>query len=413
MEGHVDRETPATPEGSAFEFRGNWGAFGKIALTNLLLTIVTLGIYRFWATTRERKYLWSETRFIDDRLEWTGTGMELLIGFVMVLLLVVVPLFVIQFVQQGLLLQGQIAAAGGLTMLLFLIIFYITGLAQFRGLRYRLSRTYWHGIRGGSDDQGFGYGWSHVWKNSVGYIVFGLMVPWATMTLWNERWSKMSFGPHRFDAIGDHSDTFKRYLLFYLSPILLFVGLIAIGVVFAASGGKAGSFGPSAIFALVMGLVLFFYIGLGLIALFFYAKFFRVAIDGLSLQKLDFGFSAKTKDWFILLLGDAGLWLLAALFVSLPIAVAAISMGLIGEFKLPEPGATGSEAYLPILVPMILIIIIPFSLVGPFIRYRHWRFFITYMQCYGEINLDELTQSETAMSKHGEGLLDAFDVGAI
>ena len=74
MDGHLDKETPPTPEGSAFQFNGNWAAFGKIALTNLLLTVVTLGIYRFWATTRERKYLWSETRFIDDRLEWTGTG---------------------------------------------------------------------------------------------------------------------------------------------------------------------------------------------------------------------------------------------------------------------------------------------------------------------------------------------------
>lgn len=413
MEGRFDRETPPTPQDSAFEFNGNWAAFGKIALTNLLLTIVTLGIYRFWATARERRYLWSETRFIDDRLEWTGTGMELLIGFVMVLLLLVLPLFVIQFVQQALLLQGQTAAAGGLTLLLFLVIFYITGLAQFRGLRYRLSRTYWHGIRGGSDDQGVGYGWSYIWKNFVGYMVFGLMIPWSLMTLWNERWNKMSFGPHKFDAIGDHSDTFKRYLLFYLLPVLLFAGGIIFGIIVAASGGNAAPIGPAQSFGLALAFVLFFYLGLGLVALFFYAKFFRVAIDGLSLQKLDFGFSAKTKDWFILLLGDAGLWLLAALFVALPLAVAAVSVGLINNFKLPDAGATPTEVYLAFLIPMIFIIIVPFSLVGPFIRYRHWKFFITYLQCYGEINLDELTQSETEISKHGEGLLDAFDVGAI
>ena len=44
---------------SAFRFHGSWQEFARIAFPNLLLTIVTLGIYRFWATTREREYLWS------------------------------------------------------------------------------------------------------------------------------------------------------------------------------------------------------------------------------------------------------------------------------------------------------------------------------------------------------------------
>ena len=59
---------------SAFGFDGTWQEFAPIAFTNLLLTIVTLGIYRFWATTRERQYFWSRTRFVDERLEWAGTG---------------------------------------------------------------------------------------------------------------------------------------------------------------------------------------------------------------------------------------------------------------------------------------------------------------------------------------------------
>ncbi|MFC4293054.1 YjgN family protein [Sphingorhabdus arenilitoris] len=407
MHGHIDKETPATPEGSAFEFKGNWAAFGKIALTNLLLTIVTLGVYRFWATTRERKYLWAETRFIDDRLEWTGTGLELLIGFVLVIILFFVPLLGIQFLQQALVARDQLAAAGSLTMVLFILIFYITGLARYRALRYRLSRTYWHGIRGGSDDQGLGYGVSYMWKTFIGYAVMGLLIPWSMMSLWNERWGKMSFGQHQFHAIGDYSDTFKRYLLFYLSPFLLIVGGFFAGAVSVGMGS------PTTAAVSVIGLVLFFYIGLGLIAMAFYAKFFRVAIDGLSLQKLDFGFSARTKDWLILFLGDAGLWLLAAAAVALPAIALAGTVGWLNDFQFPQPGDDAAAVYLTLFVPMIIFAVIPFLLIGPFIRYRHWRFFITYLQCYGEINLDELTQSETTTAKHGEGLLDAFDVGAI
>ena len=94
--------------GSAFRFNGSWREFAPIAFTNLLLTIVTLGIYRFWATTRERRYLWSRTDFIDDPLEWTGTGLELFIGFMMVVALLFVPLLVIQFLVQALAMRGEL-----------------------------------------------------------------------------------------------------------------------------------------------------------------------------------------------------------------------------------------------------------------------------------------------------------------
>ena len=40
------------------------------------LTVLTLGIYRFWAKTRMRKYIWSSVNIGDDNLEYTGTGLE-------------------------------------------------------------------------------------------------------------------------------------------------------------------------------------------------------------------------------------------------------------------------------------------------------------------------------------------------
>ena len=198
-----------TPD-SAFGFDGNWKDFAKIALPNLLLTIVTLGIYRFWATARERRYLWAHSRFVDERLEWSGTGLELFIGFVLVALTILLPLFGLNILIQSLTMRGDTALAGGLTLVLFFGLYYLTGLARFRGLRYRLSRTHWRGIRGGSDNHGFGYGVSYVWKSVVGYLPIGLLVPWSMTSLWNERMGKMSFGPHGFDAHADSGNLFAR-----------------------------------------------------------------------------------------------------------------------------------------------------------------------------------------------------------
>ncbi len=113
-----------------------------------------------------------------------------------------------------------------------------------------------------------------------------------------------------------------------------------------------------------------------------------------------------------MLLGDIGLWILAAIAVAVPFAAVAGMIGASSGFQMPAPDATPSQIYLAFL-PIILFALLPLALVGPFIRYRHWKFFITHMQGYGEVNLDDLTQSQTETSRHGEGLLDAFDVGAI
>ena len=53
----MDALTSATGEHArGISFTGRWQDYLKIVVTNLLLTIVTLGIYRFWATARLRRY---------------------------------------------------------------------------------------------------------------------------------------------------------------------------------------------------------------------------------------------------------------------------------------------------------------------------------------------------------------------
>ena len=41
----------------------------------------TLGIYRFWLTTDVRRFLWSNTDLSGETFEYTGTAVELLLGF--------------------------------------------------------------------------------------------------------------------------------------------------------------------------------------------------------------------------------------------------------------------------------------------------------------------------------------------
>ena len=395
---------------TAFAFDGNWQDFAKIVLPNTLLTFATLGIYRFWATARERKYMWSRTRFIDDQLEWTGTGLELFLGALMALLAFGLPLFLINFFLQAMVLQGQSGVAGVLVAVLYIFLFWVVGVAIFRGLRYRLSRTYWHGIHGGCDNNGLLYGWSYLWKNVVAYICAALLFPWSMTSLWKERWESMSFGPHRFTSAPSWNGLMGKYLIAYLSPFLIIIGLVVLAVpIFGASMATGSEPSPAVIAGIVIGFVVAFYILWPLAALVYYAAYMREVVSTMEIAGLEFDFTARTKGWIKLFLGNVGLWLIAGAVAAIPIAAFGLFTGLAGL----QPGQSPFMSHPATFIGIVVALAIPFGLVGPFVRYRNWCFYVAHMEAGGELNLTDFTQSQTRELKQGEGLLDAFDMGAM
>lgn len=442
------------PDNTAVEFEGRWQEFFPVAMTNTLLTFATLGIYRFWGLTRERKYLWSKTRFIDDHISWHGTGKELFFGFIGGFVLVALPLFLLQFGSQAAILRGQVALGGALTLLMFTYLMALAGFAVFRGLRYRLSRTYWHGIRGGTDSQGIGFAGAYFLKMylipllifaavaalvagldwvsggvTVGkmvkgpliafaflaYALAGFVYPWATTTLWNQRWSQMSFGPHVFQSDAHWRQLLKRYLICIMAPLVV-VGLLIAGMANSGvMGGKPDASAAANVGASAFLLVVIFYFVLPLLALAYYAAYLRSVTDSLRISSLGFSFGARTKHWVLLFLGNYGLSLLALLVASLLAAITG-SLGLLTSLgEAAERGQFGIGSFLDAgrLVLLVLSFLIPFSLVAPFIRYRSWAFYVRHMEAEGEITLTDMTQSATRAPKQGEGLLDALDMGAI
>lgn len=400
------------PDKTAVEFEGDWKAFIPIALTNTFLNIITLGVYRFWATTRERKFFWGHTRVIDDQLEWTGKGLELFLGFLVALVVLGLPLLVLNLVAQGAILQGAPFIAGALGFVVYILLLALVGFAVFRGLRYRLSRTSWHGIHGGTDNPGFAYSLSYFWKTLAGIFSLGLLIPWASTTLWKERWEQMSFGQHSFVSNPSWRVMMKRFLICCLLPIGIIVGLYAMAANSGALSVDGGKISPSLSIA-VSFLLLFIYIILPLMAMIYYASYAREVVSSLSLSKLEFEFSARSLDWLVLFLGNAGLYFLAY-FVGVIVAMVFIGFGSLGTLAASGPEALQAGTLAPAFLFLFLIcIIIPLLFVSPFVRLRTWAFFIRHFEIGGEINLDELTQSTTAELKQGEGLLDAFDMGAI
>ena len=348
----------------AIRFTGNWREYLPIAATNALLIIVTLGIYRFWASARQRRYLWSRTHVIDDSLEWTGTGKEMFLGFLIVIAILLPFFLFFQFLFPALVARGQEQAAGGVLFLFYIALVYLGGFARFRALRYRLSRTWWHGIRGGSDDPGWNYGGEYLGRYALTFITMFIMFPWATTRLWNSRWGAMSFGPLNFRADLTADGLKARWALLYAIP-LIGILLVAIGAMslFAAVGtGRGPSTSLTAVFVAILVL---FYVAIPLATLHWFAKFYRHAADATKLGELEFGFDASTWDWLKLFLGN--------------IALAVVTVG----FGLTYWG------------------------------YRNWSFMVRHSHLYGVVDVAELTQSTVASPGEAEGFADAFDIGAI
>jgi uncharacterized membrane protein YjgN (DUF898 family) len=355
------------PADSSFSFTGTWREFLPIALTNFALTVVTLGFYRFWAKARERRYLWSRTHFIDDAFEWTGTGKEMFLGFLIVAAVLMPVILFVNFGFQAMVLRGQAALAGAILFTLYVGFFYLYHVAKFRALRYRLSRTWWHGIRGGSDAPGWDYGWKGMWKSAAGWAVFGFLVPWSMTQLWNDRWNRMSFGGHPFEADAHENGLLRRWLLLYLVPIVsLVVFAFAVGIMVAMPGAAPESGAPSAAgIAIAILSALVMYALVLLFGLSFYALFFRQVAAATSVGGLSFVFTARTRDWLKLILGNIGL------------VLATLGVGLL------------------------------------FLSYRNWAFVVRHMEASGVVDLDLLTQSSARAPSDAEGLADAFDFGAV
>jgi uncharacterized membrane protein YjgN (DUF898 family) len=73
-----------------FAFTGTTKEYFKIWIVNVLLTIVTLGIYSVWAKVRTKRYLYKNTLLKGTSFEYHGTPMKILLGYLIALGLVLI-----------------------------------------------------------------------------------------------------------------------------------------------------------------------------------------------------------------------------------------------------------------------------------------------------------------------------------
>ena len=81
-----------------FEFNGNGSEYFKIWLVNIILSIITLGIYSAWAKVRRKQYFYGNTTLSGSSFEYLADPVKILKGR-----LIVVGVFILYSVLSGLL----------------------------------------------------------------------------------------------------------------------------------------------------------------------------------------------------------------------------------------------------------------------------------------------------------------------
>jgi uncharacterized membrane protein YjgN (DUF898 family) len=377
-------ETPATAASAqtrpVLVYDGDIGDLFGVYLMNLLLTIITFGIFRFWAITRMRRYLWSHMSFEGTRFTYTGKGRELFFGFVLAMLVLILLIAGIAGISV-LLAQTHPVLAFVPVVLAYIGMFILFGAAHFSAQRYRLSRTEWRGIRGGMQGSALRYG-----VNWVLYVVLvGLTlyqaVPWMQIGL--ARWR---INASRFGSAVFHCDARGRSL--YLTWLATFAGyLVALGLIGAvvamiewSSLGPvfAGSIkGPAAeiaykhaIPAIIIG-ILIFTLAAGQIATWYYARLLRLVLSHTT----------------------------------------AVIPATYGEDIMHFSSTVKAGGLFWLVLSNLLIALFTFGFGVPIVLHRYAKYVARTTQMTGTFDANALVQSTLSRPTLGEGFLQALDPG--
>lgn len=73
----------------ALSFEGKGIEYFKIWIVNILLTIVTVGLYHPWAKVRSHRYLYANSTLEDRNFEYHATGKQLFLGYIIAMALLI------------------------------------------------------------------------------------------------------------------------------------------------------------------------------------------------------------------------------------------------------------------------------------------------------------------------------------
>ena len=187
----------------------------------------------------------------DDSFEYTGTGLEKFLGFLVAVVILAVYLGIVQMILAYFGLNMMTEPTSQEQAIAQILAVYITMFAvlplllfaQYRARRYKMARTRWRGLRFGMENGAWGYTLRALGYYFLSMITLGVLTPLATFKLEEYMANRTWYGDGKFEQWGRWQDLYGgfKHVLIGLGIIFgcgilagitqsLFIGLVGTGV---------------------------------------------------------------------------------------------------------------------------------------------------------------------------------------
>lgn len=231
-------DIPSVPEGGAsethpLEFLGCGRDYFGIWIVNLLLTILTLGIYSAWAKVRRLQYFYRNTQLAGAAFDYHGRPLAILKGRMIALSMLIVYQ-----------LAGSVHA--GLGLLVVVALALLLPRLLLRSLQFRLFNSSYRGLRFRFDGRlGAAYQVFLGWP-LLTFLSFYLLAPFCHQRIKQFQHGHAAFGQTSFSFSAPVRSFYGLYLklfaVFLVGVLLtLALGVAAHGLMPALGAGRRGA----------------------------------------------------------------------------------------------------------------------------------------------------------------------------
>ncbi len=227
-------------------FSGNAREYFGIWIVNILLTIVTVGIYSAWAKVRRKRYFLGNTVLLGRAFDYHATGKQIFVGRVIVVAMLLIYNLMLSLVPP---VGAVLAIAFTLALPWFMM----------RSLRFNARVTSYLNVRFDFVGKLGGAYLAFLVGPIVSVLSLGLAIPFASR--WAVRYvaNNMRYGDREFSSEPRLGPLYSNFLI----AAALFLGgtVVVGGLIFATAGqaifATAGQASGSSQLALVMSLAPF------------------------------------------------------------------------------------------------------------------------------------------------------------
>ena len=206
---------PAEPRWQAIGFAGRAREYFGIWITNLTLSLITLGIYSAWAKVRRLTYFHNRTIISGYGFGYHATGMQLLKGrLISVAIIVLVNFLILAYPLSAFAIVPLFAAAA--PWLVNKSLKFSARMTSFRNVRFDWHGTYWKSFL------------FFVIGPFIGLASLGTLLPLMSRYYYRYFATGHSYGITRFSAKPGTAGFYLAFLVGALLPAIL-IGILAAG----------------------------------------------------------------------------------------------------------------------------------------------------------------------------------------